>query len=248
MDKIMADQSTRSLFQDEPSGFLTCGISNQGVGFVTYPCRSDELLNCAIFHKTRGGQTDANDWNAPATVAEALAVLEGFHPAWRAIVEKADFMKVYVCGYRDPLPRMAKGKVVLIGDAAHPMMPPHAQGGCMALEDAAALEVLMADMNTCHDSVERRLQLFQEVRLPRCATTQIVSNAMFYSHRLDQQDLVRKYYQGPLPPLDAQGFSKPFHDFFYAYDVFEECDLAMPYKENEGGMPDGLMRYFWPPN
>lgn len=36
---------------------------------------------------------------------------------------KADFMKVYTVGYRDPLPRITKGKVVLIGDAAHPMMP-----------------------------------------------------------------------------------------------------------------------------
>lgn len=36
---------------------------------------------------------------------------------------KADFMKVYTIGYRDVLPRIIKGKVVLIGDAAHPMMP-----------------------------------------------------------------------------------------------------------------------------
>jgi 2-polyprenyl-6-methoxyphenol hydroxylase-like FAD-dependent oxidoreductase len=36
---------------------------------------------------------------------------------------KADFMKVYTVGYQDPLPRITKGKVVLIGDAAHPMMP-----------------------------------------------------------------------------------------------------------------------------
>ena len=38
-------------------------------------------------------------------------------------------MKVYTVGYRDPLPRITKGKLVLIGDAAHPMLPstpPHA--------------------------------------------------------------------------------------------------------------------------
>ena len=143
---------------------------------------------------------------------------------------------------------MARGKVVLIGDAAHPMMPPHAQGGCMPLEDAAGLEVLMADMTTSHDSVERRLQLFQDVRLPRCGATQIVSNAMLRSNWVVQQDLVRKYYQGPLPPPDTRGFSKPFQDFFYAYDVFRECGLAMQYKDEEGGVPDGMMRYFWPPN
>jgi 2-polyprenyl-6-methoxyphenol hydroxylase-like FAD-dependent oxidoreductase len=36
---------------------------------------------------------------------------------------KADFMKIYTIGYRDPITRMTNGKVVLIGDAAHPMMP-----------------------------------------------------------------------------------------------------------------------------
>ena len=73
---------------------------------MTENYHSDELLNCAIFHPRKEDQNGVNgrfgwpvqrrslglkwfaalDWNAPATVEQAIEVLEGFHPKWRAIV------------------------------------------------------------------------------------------------------------------------------------------------------------------
>lgn len=103
----------------------------------------------------------------------------------------------------------------------------------MALEDAAALEVLMANM-TSNKTVEPLLQLFQDVRLPRSATTQIISNAMFYSKSLDWPDMIRRYYQGPLPMPDAEPWSV-YSGFFYSYDVFWECKKAMQYHDKAGG-------------
>lgn len=63
----------------------------------------------------------------------------------------------------------------------------------MALEDAAVLEVLLADMSPS-ETVKSRLRLFLDVRLPRCAATQILSNARFYSSQVDKEKLVRQYY------------------------------------------------------
>jgi salicylate hydroxylase len=103
----------------------------------------------------------------------------------------------------------------------------------------------MADM-TPGDTVEKRLQLFEQVRLPRCATTQIMSNAMFYSHNFNKQDMVRRYYKGPLPPPDAHSWSEPLRNFFYAYNVYEESEKAMQYKDATEGVPDGVLRYFGP--
>lgn len=115
----------------------------------------------------------------------------------------------------------------------------------MALEDAAALEVLLANL-TCDETVEGRLRTFEDVRLPRSATIQIMSNAMFYDKTLDKVDMIRKFYQGPLPPLDQHSWSEPLRDFFYAYDVYAECEKAMQYRDKQGRVPDEVLKYFWP--
>jgi len=66
-----------------------------------------------------------------------------------------------------------------------------------------------------------------------------MSNAMFYSQVLDKIDLIRKFYQGPLPPADQHSWSEPLRDFFYAYDVYAECEKAMQHRDKEGRVPEG---------
>lgn len=153
MDWVMADERTESLFENKASAFLISTPSPSGTPVVTYTCRRDELLNVAIFHNMRPHEKDARDWNSGATVEDSLEVLEGFHPAWNAIASNADFVKVYTVDHRAEVSTITRGHAVIIGDAAHPMMPTHAQGGCMVLEDAAALEVLFSDFPS-RDSVE----------------------------------------------------------------------------------------------
>ena len=244
ISRIMSDPTSAALFaNNQPSGFASSTISPSGVLFVSYPCRSDTLMNIAIFHTTRPHQAEADAWNSPATVEEALEAIDGFHPAWRAMLAKADEMKVYTIGHRPLIPRLVRGKAVLIGDAAHPMMPTHAQGGCLSIEDAAALGILMSDLGQ-GGSVEGRLELFQAVRLPRCATTQLLSNAMFYYNGMDREALVREYYQGPLPPPNSIPWCEELRDFFYGYDVFDEVQKALRYKDRPEGVPDGVLKYF----
>ena len=115
----------------------------------------------------------------------------------------------------------------------------------MGLEDAAALEVLLANL-TSDDDIPQRLQLWQQVRLPRCVTTQLLSNAMLNSKDLDQEALVRKYYKGPLLPRGAESWSDVIRDFFYSYDVFEESKKALQHQNELGSVPDGVLKYFGP--
>ena len=103
----------------------------------------------------------------------------------------------------------------------------HAQGTAVALEDAAAFEVLFSNLEDA-GLVKERLGLFERVRLPRGAMTQIVSNAGHGRHAVPEvAKEVRRFYQGPLPPPDAQAYSKPFRDLFFGYDVFEEARKAL---------------------
>jgi len=63
---------------------------------------------------------------------------------------------------RAPLDGWGSGRVTLLGDAAHPVLPHTAQGAALALEDAVALGLALRD-----GDVERRLRLYERVRAPR---------------------------------------------------------------------------------
>ena len=134
-------------------------------------------------------------------------------------------MKVYTLMDHDPLDQMTRGKAVLIGDAAHPMLPTHAQGGGASLEDAAALEVLFQDV-TDGQEIPKRLQMVQDVRLARCAVVQIMSNNFARTPEKMEED-VKKYYKIPIPAADSKPFGEAYRDFFWPYDVFEESTKVL---------------------
>jgi len=86
------------------------------------------------------------EWNTdlswvPSTKAELQAVFESFHPDARRIVDLTpeDGITKWAFFERDPLPFWSRGRVVLLGDACHPMKPHMGQGAAMAIEDAAML-------------------------------------------------------------------------------------------------------------
>jgi 2-polyprenyl-6-methoxyphenol hydroxylase-like FAD-dependent oxidoreductase len=64
--------------------------------------------------------------------------------------------------YRDPIDDWGRGRVTLLGDAAHPVLPHTAQGAALALEDAVALALALRG-----GEVEPRLRLYERVRARR---------------------------------------------------------------------------------
>lgn len=79
---------------------------------------------------------------------------------------------------------------------------------------------------TSLDDVAQRLELFQEMRLGRVATSQILSNPAMYGPE-KRDEAIRKFYQGPLPPVESPPFSAPMRDLTHSYNVFEEAEKAM---------------------
>lgn len=91
----------------------------------------------------------------------------------------------------------------------------------MAIEDAAALEVLMSNIAATGE-VPKRLEMFDTLRLPRVRATQTFSNNMLGPPGPMIQE-VKKYYRGPIPGPTAKTFSPEFCDFFFSYDVQKEA-------------------------
>ena len=85
-------------------------------------------------------------WSAKGDVNELRAAYAGFHPDVRAVLEACPDCHKWAILEREPLARWSEGRVVLLGDAAHPMTPYMAQGGATAIEDAAVLARCLAEV------------------------------------------------------------------------------------------------------
>ncbi|KAK5069539.1 hypothetical protein LTS08_007577 [Lithohypha guttulata] len=246
MKDILEDPVTRPLFENEGPGFWAPALPQKGVMCVTYPCRNGEILNCLIVarklnatHETSEQDQTIEDWNFPATPEMLEAVMDGFHPSVKALMMKSPEIKMYTQMKRDPLPKLFKGKAVLIGDACHPMLLTHAQGVSSSIEDAAALEVFLRGVEGSGDvnapasrKLTERLAMFEGFRLPRVSATQIltepiVPGPMFVKMGQAAEKKIRQYYQGPLPPMTSVPHSVPICNFFFAYDVTWEAEQAL---------------------
>lgn len=95
------------------------------------------------------------------------AAFAGWPPAVARLVDALDPAGVVNVAIRthDPLPVLARGRVVLLGDAAHTAAPDLGQGGCMAMEDAVVLTHHLAAAGT----VEEALRRYSDERVPRAA-------------------------------------------------------------------------------
>ncbi|CEF78546.1 unnamed protein product [Fusarium graminearum] len=84
-------------------------------------------------------------WSFPGKIEEVLELLKDWDPTCRAIVEKTPSVVDWKLVYRDPLPTWIsqKGRIALLGDAAHPFLPTSAQGATQAMEDGVTIAVCL---------------------------------------------------------------------------------------------------------
>jgi 2-polyprenyl-6-methoxyphenol hydroxylase-like FAD-dependent oxidoreductase len=114
-------------------------------------------------------------WSAKGDVEELRGAYEGFHADVRAVLEACPDCHKWAILEREPLARWSDGRVVLLGDAAHPMTPYMAQGGATAIEDAAVLARCLAE--TDGEDIEGALRRYEAHRKPRTSLIQAISSA-----------------------------------------------------------------------
>jgi 2-polyprenyl-6-methoxyphenol hydroxylase-like FAD-dependent oxidoreductase len=105
------------------------------------------------------------DGGDAATIAAQL--LTRLPPAFRAVADATDpaDLRVDRLVDRDPLPAWGEGRITLLGDAAHPMLPQTGQGAAQALEDAVALGAALAGVPPT--GLPAALRAYEAVRIPR---------------------------------------------------------------------------------
>ena len=116
-----------------------------GLHVVQYPVRGGDWLNVVALVESRLEDSKTGDrsgWDHAATGADLLRELEGETPELLALLQAMDGWRLWHLQIRQTISsaaQMAQGRVALLGDAAHPMLPYLAQGAGMAIEDAQAL-------------------------------------------------------------------------------------------------------------
>jgi len=114
-------------------------------------------------------------WSAKGDVKELRAAYEGFHPDVRAVLDACPDCHKWAILEREPLPTWSDGRIVLLGDACHPMTPYMAQGAATSIEDAAVLTRCLEAID--EDDVEGALKRYEAHRKPRTSRIQAISSA-----------------------------------------------------------------------
>jgi salicylate hydroxylase len=118
---------------------------------------------------SRSSQPAQESWLAEGRREDALAEYDGWHSTIRTIIAETPKILRQALYDREPLPDWQVGRVVLMGDAAHPMMPFYAQGGAQSIEDAYVLAGCIAE---AQDRPLEALARFVRMRQPRTAWMQ----------------------------------------------------------------------------
>jgi len=114
-------------------------------------------------------------WSAKGDVQELRREYEGFHPDVRAVLESCSDCHKWAILEREPLAHWSDGRVVLLGDACHPMTPYMAQGAATAIEDAAILARCLEEVEG--EDIEGAFRRYEADRKPRTSRIQAISSA-----------------------------------------------------------------------
>ena len=149
------------------AGWLTPGK------MVIYPIRNNidsqgrQLINWVAEVTTP--KYERRDWNRPGRLEDFIGVFDDWHFDWldvSAMIRAADTILEFPMVDQDPLPWWSQGRVTLLGDAAHPMVPRGSNGAGQAIIDAQALAAALAT----HKDPAAALKAYESKRLEATAT------------------------------------------------------------------------------
>lgn len=155
-------------------------------------------------------------WTAPGDAAVLAAAYAGWHPDVAGLIGAAQSVSRWALHDRDSADRLSSGRVAVIGDAAHPMLPFQAQGANQAIEDAVVLAVCLTEAASLTDapSLAAALRRYQELRLPRTTRIQQQSRANARTFHLADGDEQRRR---DTSTQASSGLDQ--HEWLFAYDA-----------------------------
>jgi salicylate hydroxylase len=141
---------------------------------VMSPCSNNEVVSSYCFYPASYNGLQEDGWNISTTGPNLVKTFPGLDPDVHKMFLHADDIKMWRLYVHEPYPYWVKGKVTLLGDAAHPMLPDQSQGACQAIEDAGALGIVFSKKYSDLD-IGQRLNLYEMTRKERASRVQAAS-------------------------------------------------------------------------
>jgi salicylate hydroxylase len=136
--------------------------------FIHYFVSAGRYLNF-VGHKEQDTEWLSESWSEPGKVSDLRAAYAGWHPQVQRIIDAVDETFIWAVLDRKPIERWTYGRITMLGDACHPMLPYMGQGGAQAIEDAAAITACLLRHT---GDIEAALALYEKVRRPRASKIQ----------------------------------------------------------------------------
>jgi salicylate hydroxylase len=175
--------------------------------FLVFPVRHGTMVNYVGFMPTDEEMKES--WSAPGDPAVLRREFEGWDPRIAQVLAQVDKTFRWALYDREPLPGWTKGRLTLLGDAAHPMLPHLGQGANQSIEDGMALATILARADA--KDVPVALLVYERLRRERVAEVQL--GARKHGLRVDSMS-------GDLATRDAElAAHAQFRAQLYSYDV-----------------------------
>jgi salicylate hydroxylase len=209
---------------------------------MTYSISKGELFNLVLTHPERN---EPGTWDQSTALAEMKAFYHGWDPMLTKLLDMVVTTQKWPIQQIDIPSRWVSqsSKLVLLGDAAHAMLPNMALGAAMAVEDAATLAECLKSIPD-RKNLRDALDLYQQLRIPRAKAVQEASDLHGY---------ILHYPDGPLQEardaaMRPEVEGKPFADspnqwsdpatqqFCYSYDVIDAVHDALEQRSDKQEM------------
>jgi salicylate hydroxylase len=151
-----------------------------GRHFVHYPISGGRLINVVAIVPAGDWRTES--WTADGAIPDLLAEFADWDPRLAQLISGATTTKRWAMYDREPLERWTRGRITLLGDAAHAMLPYFAQGAAQAVEDAAVLAGCLRDATAA--TIPEALQRYEAIRRPRTSQVQLMSRGRELANHL----------------------------------------------------------------
>lgn len=181
---------------------------------VSYPLHRSTIMN---FVATIEGKTWDSDASClPGTTQECLADFSGWHEDVQTMIKLCPTLLKWPLLKRDPIPRWTRGRITLLGDAAHATLPFLAQGAVHSIEDGMVLARCLEGVPA--DRIPQAMTRYEAARIER--TSRMVRGATdnterFHSEELATEESAEKY-------LEREWSAAPIferYDWLYSYDA-----------------------------
>jgi salicylate hydroxylase len=139
-----------------------------GRHFLSFPVRAGELINYVGF--VPADEEMKESWTAKGDPDALRREFAGWDPRIGALLDKVETTFRWALYDRDPLPAWTKGRLTLLGDAAHPMLPHLGQGANQSIEDGMALATILSQADRA--TAPAALVAYEALRRQRVASVQ----------------------------------------------------------------------------